>query len=86
MLSSMATDGMHAVFAPKALAAWHVQVIVARTPFEAFGLFSSVASTFGSVGQASYAAANAYLDASRALVECLVLLVQACRSRRFAGL
>ena len=63
MLRSMAAGGVDAVCAPKALAASHVQAIVTRTPLEAMGLFSSVASTFGNVGQANYAAANAYLDA-----------------------
>ena len=67
MLRSMATNDVHAVFVPKALAASHVQAIMMRTALEGFGLFSSIASVFGSVGQANYAAANAYLDA---LVRC----------------
>ena len=62
MLRSMATDDVHAVFAPKALAASKLQTMVALSPLEAFTLFSSVASTFGNIGQANYAAANAYLD------------------------
>ena len=48
---------------PKALATSHLQAITVRTPLDALGLFSSVASTFGNVGQGNYAAANAYLDA-----------------------
>ena len=56
-------SGTHAVFAPKAVAARHLRVSVACAPLEAFALFSSVASTFGSIGQNSYAAANACLDA-----------------------
>ena len=62
MLRSMAIDDVRAVFAPKALAASHVQAVVVQVPLEAFGLFSSVTSTFGNVGQANYAAANSYLD------------------------
>ena len=63
MLRSMSTGHFDASFAPKALGASGLWATVARTPLEAFGLFSSVASTFGNVGQANYAAANAYLDA-----------------------
>ena len=63
MLRSMVSHDIHAVLAPKAVAASHVQKVVMRTPLQAFGLFSSVASTFGNVGQANYAAANSYLDA-----------------------
>merc|ERR1712185_588498 len=59
----MAASKVYAVCAPKALAASHVRAVVTPTPLEAMGLFSSVASTFGNVGQANYATANAYLDA-----------------------
>ena len=62
MLRSMATDDVEAVFFPKALAASHIHVTVAGKNLEAMGVFSSIASTVGNVGQGNYAAANAYLD------------------------
>ena len=63
MLRFMTADDVHAVFAAKARGGSHIRAIALHTPLEAFGLFSSVASTFGNVGQGNYAAANAYLDA-----------------------
>ena len=51
------------VFVPKAVAASHLQRVVACTlPTEAFCLFSSTSSTFGTFGQANYTAANTHLD------------------------
>jgi enoyl-CoA hydratase/carnithine racemase/NADP-dependent 3-hydroxy acid dehydrogenase YdfG len=61
-LSSMAASDLDAVFASKSLAASHLHAAIARTPIEALGLFSSVVSTFGNIGQANYVAASAYLD------------------------
>jgi NAD(P)-dependent dehydrogenase (short-subunit alcohol dehydrogenase family) len=51
------------LFSPKAQAAHHVHYATARTPLQALVLISSVASALGNVGQASYASANALLDA-----------------------
>ena len=39
MLRTLATEDVHAVFEPKALAASHVQAIMVRMPLDAFGLF-----------------------------------------------
>ena len=62
MLRAMAGEHLDAVRAPKAMAASRLLTAFARTPLEAMACFSSVASTFGKVGQANYAAANSYLD------------------------
>ena len=42
---------------------WHLRTAVSLTPLEAQVLFSSVGAGLSNVGQASYAAANASLDA-----------------------
>ena len=61
-LRALFVEDFDGSFAPKALAASNVHAEVALTPLDTLGLFSSIASTFGNIGQANYAAANAYLD------------------------
>jgi NADP-dependent 3-hydroxy acid dehydrogenase YdfG len=63
MLRSLAPDDAYHVFAPKALAASHIHRVAACMPVESMGMFSSLSATIGNIGQASYSAANAYLDA-----------------------
>ncbi|MFD5097389.1 amino acid adenylation domain-containing protein [Streptomyces albidochromogenes] len=50
------------VMAPKALGAWHLHTLTAARPLDFFVLFSSASSLLGTPGQATYAAANAFLD------------------------
>jgi acyl carrier protein len=51
------------VLAPKIAGAWALDATTRDDPLDFFVLFSSFASIVGNVGQANYAAANAFLDA-----------------------
>jgi len=57
-------DDFQAVLRPKVHGAWVLDQVTWSEPLDFVVYFSSVASVFGRVGQAAYAAANAFLDAS----------------------
>ncbi|MDX3234013.1 beta-ketoacyl synthase N-terminal-like domain-containing protein, partial [Streptomyces sp. ME19-01-6] len=62
-LATHTRDHLSTVLGPKAHAAHHLHNLTRHLDLDAFVLVSSTAATFGSAGQANYAAANAYLDA-----------------------
>jgi acyl transferase domain-containing protein/short-subunit dehydrogenase/acyl carrier protein len=63
LIDSLDLGRVRRVLAPKVNAAWHLHELTEGMDLSAFVLFSSIAGTFGSGGQAAYAGGNAFLDA-----------------------
>jgi phthiocerol/phenolphthiocerol synthesis type-I polyketide synthase C len=62
-VANLTADQLARVLAPKVDGARHLDEATAGDPLDLFVMFSSAAALVGNVGQAAYAAANAYLDA-----------------------
>jgi acyl transferase domain-containing protein/acyl carrier protein len=62
-LESLTIEQFNRAFRPKLDAALHLHELTEHMDLRAFVLFSSIGATLGGVGQGTYAAANAFLDA-----------------------
>ncbi|MEU7961773.1 type I polyketide synthase [Micromonospora humida] len=63
VLTGLTAQRCAAVLRPKAQGAWNLHELTRGRRLSAFVLFSSVAATVGTAGQANYAAANGFLEA-----------------------
>jgi acyl transferase domain-containing protein/acyl carrier protein len=63
VIGSLTASRLDRVLAGKLDGAWHLHQLTAGSDLREFVCFSSAAGTLGNPGQASYAAANAFLDA-----------------------
>ncbi|MEV5432412.1 type I polyketide synthase [Streptomyces sp. NPDC052701] len=63
VVQALTPDRLDTVLRAKAEAAVHLDELTRDLDLSAFVVFSSLAGTFGGVGQGNYAAANAFLDA-----------------------
>jgi polyketide synthase 12 len=63
VLAALDVERLANVMRPKVDAAWHLHELTADLGLSAFVLYSSAAGLLGGAAQASYAAANAFLDA-----------------------
>lgn len=63
LIVEMNSEQLQQAIQPKVAGGWNLHRLTADAPLDFFLLFSSVASVFGSPGQANYAAGNAGLDA-----------------------
>lgn len=61
-IATLTPQAVERVLGPKVDGARHLDALTAGDPLDLFVLFSSAAALVGNVGQAAYAAANAYLD------------------------
>lgn len=67
LLADQTAARFNAVFAGKALGAWHLHQATQHLALDCFVLFSSVTALFGSPGQSNYVAANQFLNALASL-------------------
>jgi len=61
-LAELDARNYHYVTAPKLKGAWNLHLLTRHLPLDCFVLFSSASALLGLSGQASYVAANAFLD------------------------